>query len=41
MEYRVTALLAGKVFDVMAAAPELAQQGDVLLTLENRCKGGY
>ena len=34
MEYPVTAPHAGKVFDVMAAASELAQQGDVLLTLE-------
>ncbi len=35
MEYPVTAPHAGKVFDVMAAASELAQQGDVLLTLAN------
>lgn len=34
MEYPVVAPHAGKVFDVMAAASELAQQGDVLLTLE-------
>ena len=34
LEYPVTAPHAGKVFDVMAAACELAQQGDVLLTLE-------
>lgn len=40
MEYPVTAPHAGKVFDVMAVASELAQQGDVLLTLEKSDKGG-
>jgi len=34
MEYPVTAPHGGKVFDVMTNASELAQQGDVLLTLE-------
>lgn len=33
MEYPMTAPHAGKVFEVMANASELAQQGDVLLTL--------
>lgn len=33
MEYPVTAPHAGKVCEVMANASELAQQGDVLLTL--------
>ena len=34
MEYPVTAPHAGKVCEVMATASELAQQGDVLLTLD-------
>ena len=33
MEYPVTAPHAGKVCEVMANASELAQQGDVLLTI--------
>lgn len=34
MEYPVTAPHAGKVFEVLAAPSELAQQGDVLVSLE-------
>ena len=34
MEYPVTAPHAGKVFEVLAVASELAQQGDVLVSLE-------
>ena len=33
MEYPVSAPHAGKVCEVMASASELAQQGDVLLTI--------
>ena len=38
MEYPVTAPHAGKVFEVLAVASELAQQGDVLVSLENSNK---
>ena len=41
MEYVVTALHSGKVFDVMAVASELVQQGDVLLTLEKTDAEGH
>lgn len=34
MEYPVTAPHAGKVYEVSAVASELAQQGDVLVSLE-------
>ena len=38
MEYPVTAPHAGKVFEVLAVASELAQQGDVLVSLEKSDK---
>lgn len=34
MEYPVAAPHAGKVFEVLAEASQLAQQGDVLVSLE-------
>lgn len=38
MEYPVAAPHAGKVFEVLAVASELAQQGDVLVSLEKSDK---